>query len=80
VREGRYTCGMAGELPQPSPEERAAYWKSIQDEHGVDLTLIRENLKRSPIERLRRADAARRAALRLMELGRRARERRNEPA
>jgi len=29
-----------------------------QDENGVDLSLIRENLKLSPLERLRRGDRA----------------------
>ncbi|MBX3377759.1 MAG: hypothetical protein KF678_12240 [Phycisphaeraceae bacterium] len=38
-------------------------WKSIQDENGVDLSLIRANLRLSPEERLRRADAARRQSL-----------------
>ena len=41
-----------------------------QDENGVDLSLIRENLKLTPVERVRRADRARRDALRLMEYGR----------
>jgi len=47
-----------------------------QDENGVDLSLIRENLRRTPRERLRRADRARRDALRLMEYGRRNRQER----
>lgn len=42
---------------------KSADWKSIQDENGVDLTLIRANLRLSPEERLRRADAARRQSL-----------------
>ena len=42
-----------------------------QDENGVDLSLIRENLRLTPVERVRRADRARRDALRLMEYGRR---------
>jgi hypothetical protein len=45
-----------------------------QDENGVDLSLIRENLKLSPTERARRGDQARRGTLRLMEYGRRHRE------
>jgi len=36
-----------------------------QDENGVDLSLIRENLKLSPIERLRRGDRATTDMLRL---------------
>jgi hypothetical protein len=42
----------------PNPDRQAAYWKSIQDENGVDLTLIRENLKLSPLERLRKCERA----------------------
>lgn len=45
-----------------------------QDENGIDLSLIRENLKLTPLERIRKADAARRQALRLLEYGRRHRE------
>lgn len=44
-----------------------------QDENGVDLTLIRANLRLSPTERVRRADAARRSALRVQQIGREAR-------
>ena len=51
-------------------------WYGEQDEQGVDLSLIRELLKLSPTERVRRADRARRDALRLMEYGRRYREER----
>jgi hypothetical protein len=47
-----------------------------QDRSGVDLSLIREILKLSPTERLRRADRARRDALRLHEYGRKHREKR----
>jgi hypothetical protein len=36
-----------------------------QDENGIDLSLIRENLKLSPLERIRKGDRARRQALRL---------------
>ena len=45
-----------------------------QDENGVDLSLIRVNLELTPTERLRKADRARRGALRLLEYGRRHRE------
>jgi hypothetical protein len=45
-----------------------------QDENGVDLSLIRENLKLTPEERLLRGDRARRSALELLEYGRRQRE------
>ncbi|HVX83470.1 MAG TPA: hypothetical protein VH253_01510 [Phycisphaerae bacterium] len=47
-----------------------------QDENGVDLSLIRHNLRLSTEERLARASRARRDALRLREIGRRARENR----
>jgi hypothetical protein len=45
-----------------------------QDENGVDLSLIRENLKLTPEGRLLRGDRARRSALELLEYGRRQRE------
>lgn len=51
-----------------------------QDENGVDLSLIRENLRLSPAERLRKGDQARRGALRLMELGRQHRQRQTRRA
>ena len=57
-----------------------AYWKSIQDENGVDMTIILANLRRTPLERLRLADAGRRSALRLMEAGRLNREQRAKSA
>jgi hypothetical protein len=47
-----------------------------QDDNGVDLSLIRTNLRLSPVQRLRRGDKARRDALRLLEYGRRSREKR----
>jgi hypothetical protein len=43
-------------------------WYGEQDENGVDLSLIRDNLKRTPLERLRRGAKATRDALRLREL------------
>ena len=42
-----------------------------QDENGTDLSLIRENLKRSSAERLRRGDAATTDALYLRKHARR---------
>ena len=45
-----------------------------QDENGVDLSLIRENLKLSPTERARQGDRAARDTLRLTEFARRHRE------
>jgi len=53
------------------------HWYGEQDENGVDLSLIRENLKLTPTERVRRGDAARLDALRLMEYGRRHSEKRD---
>lgn len=53
---------------------RSPTWYGEQDENGVDLSLIRANLRRTPTERLRRADQGRRGALRLLEFGRRHRE------
>ena len=58
----------------PDPRAPSIAWD--QDENGVDLTLIRENLRRTPTERIRRSDRARRDALRLLEYGRRNREKR----
>ncbi|MCH8052712.1 MAG: hypothetical protein IH895_01500 [Planctomycetes bacterium] len=55
--------------PQPDPLDYGE-----QDENGIDLSLIRENLRLTPLERIRKADAARRQALRLLEHGRRHRE------
>ena len=67
-------------LPPPDPEATRKFFAAIQDENGVDLTLILENLRLTPIERLRKADRSRRSALRLMELGRLSRERRTKSA
>jgi len=43
-------------------------WYGEQDENGVDLSLIRDNLRRSPLERLRRGDQATTDVLRLRRL------------
>jgi hypothetical protein len=61
--------------PGPPIDARSPLWYGEQDENGVDLSLIRAALKLSPEERLRRGDKARRDALRLLEYGRRQRER-----
>jgi hypothetical protein len=45
-----------------------------QDENGIDLSLIRANLKLTPLERVRLGDIARRRALEMIELGRQYRE------
>jgi hypothetical protein len=52
-------------------EQGGRHWYGKQDENGVDLSLIRENLKLTPSERLLRGDRARRSALRLLEHARR---------
>jgi hypothetical protein len=43
------------------------------DESGVDFSLIRANMRLTPTERARRSERARRAALRVQEIGRAAR-------
>ncbi len=43
------------------------------DESGVDLSLIRSNMRVTPAERVRRVERARRAALRVQRIGRAAR-------
>ena len=43
------------------------------DENGIDLSLIRANMRLSPSERARRAERARQAALRVQQIGRDAR-------
>jgi len=63
---------MADSPTNPAKDPKLDYGE--QDENGVDLSLIRENLKLTPTERVRRADQMRRQALRLMEYGRRQRE------
>ena len=60
--------------PRAGPEPLGPGWYGDQDENGVDLSLIREMLRLTPTERIRRMDRARRSALRLMEYGRRSRE------
>ena len=54
-------------MSEQKPEQPAPRFKPFpeQDENGVDLSLIRENLRLTPIERLRKADRAWRDMLRL---------------
>jgi hypothetical protein len=59
------------------PRSVAAVSFPEQDENGVDLSLIIENLRLTPSQRLLKADQARRSALRLNEYGRRNREKRS---
>jgi hypothetical protein len=60
--------------PSLSDPTTSPGWYGEQDENGVDLSLIRESLKLTPTQRLRRADRAWRDTLRLMEHARRNRE------
>ncbi|MCB9846081.1 MAG: hypothetical protein H6811_08870 [Phycisphaeraceae bacterium] len=62
--------GFAGPDPgdPAAPADRPFTPWPGQDENGVDLTLIRENLRLTPEQRIRRGDLTRRQALRLMEL------------
>ena len=46
---------------------------SQYDENGVDLSLIRANMRLSPEARARRAERARKAALRVQQIGRESR-------
>jgi hypothetical protein len=62
------------EIPESRWFSTDPLWYGEQDENGVDLSLIRENLKLSPEERLIRGDRARYSTLTLMEHGRRHRE------
>jgi hypothetical protein len=51
-------------------EQGGRLWYGEQDANGVDISLIRNNLKLMPSERLLRGDRARQSALRLLEYGR----------
>lgn len=64
---------MSDEPTQPKRFFGPGYYGE-QDENGIDLSLIRENLKLTPLERIRKGDAARRETLLLLEYGRRHRE------
>ncbi len=63
-------------MPETDPEKQfgGRLWYGEQEQNGVDLSLIRENLKLTPEERLLRSDQAAAGALELMEYGRIARE------
>ncbi len=63
---------MSESLPELSRSKLLDYGE--QDENGIDLSLIRANLRLTPLERLRRGDVARRRALEFMEYGRRHRQ------
>ncbi len=62
----RYHEGMERPGPKPPPSPG---WTAEYDENGVDLTLLRANLKLTPEERIRRADVMRRQALQLRAIG-----------
>ncbi|MBI4578216.1 MAG: hypothetical protein HY718_00845 [Planctomycetes bacterium] len=64
----------SGETQEAGTKYWGPHYYGEQDENGVDLSLIRENLKLTPLERIRKADAARRQALKLLEYGRQHRE------
>jgi len=54
--------------------DNGSHYYGEQDENGIDLSLIRENFKLTPLERIRRGDIAEREAVRLLEYGREHRE------
>ncbi len=58
---------------EPRSDFGAPTWYGDQDENGVDLSLIRELLKLTPIERLRRMDKATSDAIRLRQHGKESR-------
>lgn len=72
VRAARWQAVADGAL-----DRRVAEWMddrdrfAEQDENGVDLSLIVENLKLSPLERVRKGDAAARSAAWILETARR---------
>jgi hypothetical protein len=50
-------------LPPPDPGTSRRFFASTQDENGVDMTLILENLRLTPRERLVKAELGRLQAL-----------------
>ena len=64
-----YNVGMSDVPKNQPPSSECGFGE--QDENGIDLSLIRENLKLTPLERIRKADSARRQTLKLLEYGRR---------
>jgi hypothetical protein len=65
MADSRSDSGVTGRVEFGAPGQ--------YDENGVDVSLIRENMRISPTERARRADRARRDALRVQAIGRAAR-------
>jgi len=64
----------SSELPPGYGKYFGPNYYGEQDENGIDLSLIRENLKLTPLERIRRGEAALDSALQCLEYGRRHRE------
>ena len=70
--------GESAKTTREEPVGRAAFgFPNQYDDNGVDVSLIRANMKITPTERARRAERARRDALRVAQIGRDAR---HEPA
>ena len=74
LRKGAYNSDAMRNNENTLRSSQDPCWYGEQDANGVDLSLIRENLKLTPQERLLRGDRARRSALQLLEYGRRQRE------
>jgi hypothetical protein len=74
LRKEDYNSNAMRNDDNSSQNSQDPRWYGEQDANGVDLSLIRENLKLTPRERLLRGDRARRSALQLLEYGRRQRE------
>ena len=57
-----FTPGASSPWPHPSEDPRYLAWLRArenfeeQDENGTDLSLIRSNLRLTPLERIRRGD------------------------
>ncbi len=60
-----------------NPDSHPPYYYGEQDENGIDLSLIRENLRLTLLERVRKHEAARLQMLKLLEYGRQFREKRD---
>jgi hypothetical protein len=57
-------------LASGSSDPPARGMPSPYDDNGVDLSLIRANMKLTPEQRARRAERARKSALRVQQVGR----------
>ena len=66
--------GCVSTSPPRSENATGPHYYGEQDENGIDLSLIRENLRLTPLERVRKHDAVRQQILKLLEYGRRHRE------